>query len=203
MGFLRRASCSRMPTAVGRSCVLDACCLDLQRPFLALTAIMFTRRAEPGTYQTHSAPTPRCVSSASITPAARSCRLTPVSHSPFLDQVPAPIDVLSTHHSGQAPPPTRCPAAHGRRKNDERPKLASPHRPTAPLLRTPTSPPLGSSATCCSVLGTRDSRICPLRPRARIALVKIDEHTEISCLLPATSMSCVVTSASRQRFPVA
>lgn len=170
-----------MPEAVGRSCVFDACRLDLQRSFLALTAIMFTRRAEPGIHQPHSTPTPRFVSSASTTPAARSCHLTPVPHSPFLDQVPAPIDVLSTHRSGQAPHPTRRRAAHGRRKNDERPKLASPRRPTAHLLRTPTSPPRGSSAACCTVLGMQDSRICPLRPRARIALVKIDEHTGICC----------------------
>lgn len=86
----------------------------------------------------------------------------PGMHSAFLDQAPAPIDFLSTHRSGQAPPPTRCPAAHGRRKNDERPKLASPRRPTAPLLRTPTSPPLGSSAACCTIPEMRDSRIRPL-----------------------------------------
>lgn len=140
MGFLRRASCSRMPKAVGRSCVLDACCLDLQRPFLALTANMVIRWGESGIDQTHSTPTPRCVSSASTTPAARPCHPTPVSHSPFLDQGPALIGVLSTHRSGQAPPATRRPTAHGRRKNDERPNLASPCRPTVPLLRTPTSP---------------------------------------------------------------
>ena len=200
---MRRASCSRMPEAVGRSCVFDSCCLDLRRPFLALTAIMFTRRAEPGIYQAHSSPTPRFVSPASTTPAARSCHLTQVSHSPFLDQVPAPIEVLSAHRSGQALSPSRCPAAQDRRKNDERPKLASPRRPTAPLLRTPTSPPLGSSAACCTIFGMRDSRIDPLRPRARIALVKIDEHTEICCLLPATPMSSIVTLASRQWLPVA
>ena len=33
-----------MPGAVGRSRVFDSCCLDLQRPFLALTATTFIRR---------------------------------------------------------------------------------------------------------------------------------------------------------------
>ena len=58
IGFLPISSWSRMPEAVAQSCLFDSCCLDPQRPFLALTATVFIRRVRtrhrPGTLDSNS-----------------------------------------------------------------------------------------------------------------------------------------------------